>query len=863
MPNIFNISSSLPFLDSLAQGVLKKFPDLEKITVYVPSKRAIRPLAEAFLKHSGQAVVVLPKIQALGDIDEDEFAISFNADIPDAIGKAERIYSLAKLIHQNMPEMHLNFVNSVAFAKSLIKLIDELQNKDIPYSALDNVVPDEFAEHWQITLDFLKIISDKWEKYLAENNLLEPVKHRNMMINALADFYRANPPAHPVIIAGTTGTIPATLNMISAIMDSPNGYLIIDGLDRNLAESDFAKLEDTHPQFNLARLLLVFKTSASEVAEWQLEPLTARQKLISTALYPTEKTAEWQGAKFNSNGISLLECENTEQESTAIAMILREALENKKSAIVVTTDRKLAQKIRAKMKIWDVDINDSAGLPLIASPNAKFMLELADMVASNQAPAQVLSFFKHPFIAPELKTKIREIEKDKLRGVRIDGFDIAEFGIKFDGIKNLHNLFAQETAALSTLLKTHIAAAGEIAGEQLFKYASGIELEEFLNELEACFAEDYQISPNEYVEVFRQFISTKIYRESVINQTPVSILTPIEARLVQADIVIVASMNEGSFPELPPADSFMNQQIRKKIGLDLLTQKIGKAAHDFELLANSDRIILTRSQKQNGSPTVESRFIKRLKAVADLESGARYKSWVKKYFDAITLPAPRPEPRPTADARPKKLSATKITKLMRDPYVIYASEVLQLKKLDDIDQDISAADFGNFIHNVLEEFCKNYDGELDTLIAIGKESFKNFESREGAKTFWWPKFLKVADWFIVKEKAARTSGKKLEFEVESGVDIAGVKITAKADRVEIGEGITIIDYKTGTPPSKKDVSTGIEPQLTVEALIFESLNGKKVEGLEYWKLDGKDFEQTIFDEKKVEEMMESDRKSVV
>jgi ATP-dependent helicase/nuclease subunit B len=223
------------------------------------------------------------------------------------------------------------------------------------------------------------------------------------------------------------------------------------------------------------------------------------------------------------------------------------------------------------------------------------------------------------------------------------------------------------------------------------------------------------------------------------------------------------------------------------------------------------------------------------------------------------LPTPRPEPRPAADARPKKLSATKITKLMRDPYVIYASEVLKLKKLDDIDQDISAADFGNFIHNVLEEFCKNYDGERDTLIAIGKDNFKDFESREGAKTFWWPKFLKIADWFIVKEKAARDSGKKLEFEIREEIEIGGVKISSRADRVEIGEGITIIDYKTGTPPSKKDVSTGIEPQLTVEALIFESLNGKKVDGLEYWKLDGKEFKETAFDEEEIEKMMESTR----
>lgn len=835
MGRIYNISSSLNFSESLATGILQRFEDIENITIYLPSKRAIKTVSEAFLKVSGKPAMLLPNMQAIGDIDDDELEISpkfeaLNKDIK-PISKTRRLLEVATLLEDKKRK----FTQNMRLGKSLITLIDEMQNNGIEWKSFENIVPEEFAQHWQITLDFLKVASVQWQKKLAQEGVTEPVIYRNNIINILADYYAANPPTHPVIVAGSTGSVPATANFIKQISALENGYVVLFGLDSNLTPNDHKELEETHPQYLLTKLLFKLNANIADVESWQKATLTLRQQLISTSLFPTHKTTQWAGQNLVSD-IELAEFGHIEDEATAIALILREVLEGPQNAMLVTHNRQLAARVAAKMKIWNVEINDSAGQPLLNTVSANFLILMAELFVNKFAPVDVLAFFKHPYIPKEIKSELRAGEVKNYHKPRklmqppppmqIDKTEFAKF-------------FEENIVNLKQLLSQHLQLA-EITTDKLWHH-EGADLKDLIDETLDAINDDFLIDPIMYPEFLRIVFASKTYRPKFGQHPRINIFSPIEARLQNADVVILADMNEGSFPQVANADSFTNQKIRRDVGLDLPQKKIGQNAHDYELLTQNPRVILTRSTKISGSPTTKSRFWQRLEAVSNAAITSKYNNWLQKFNEpAKFLKLERPAPKPPASARPNTLSATKISKLIRDPYTIYAEKILRLKKIDDVDRELSAADFGNFVHEAFEQFAKNYDGKLETLLAYGKESFKEFENYVGAKAFWWSKFERISGKFIQLEQARR-AGQPIILEETSEVKIGGFTLTAKADRIEnCPDGLKIIDYKTGTPPSKKYVEKGLEPQLAIEAIIFEKYFEKQTISLEYWHLKGKD-----------------------
>lgn len=830
MGQIYNISASLPFLEALANGVLERFPEPHKVTIYLPSKRAIRSLSEVFLRLSGKPAILLPNMQAVGDIDDDEIEFSPKyaelGALKPAISKPRRLMEMATLLSGRQ----LNLIQSMMMAKSLIKLIDEVQTKNVSFEVFENIIPEELASHWQVTLEFLKVAAVVWKEKLEADGLQEPIQLRNQILGALTNYYKT-PQADPVIIAGTTGSIPATAELVKAIYNNPNGYVVLFGLDPFLNEDDHKQLEETHPQKALAHLLNTIAAPLGVVDDWAKLEVNARQKLISNALLPTHKIEAWQQGKQPTD-IELIEAENIEEEAMAVAIALREALEEPaKTAMVVTTNRALAKRISAKMRVWDMEVNDSAGQPLLTTTSANFLLLLADMLASHEAPVDMLGFFKHPYIALELKTKIREIEYEKLHGPRQE--TAPELPVDFSGLKKL---FSRKKVLLRDLLAEHIRISETLAPKLWER--EGEDLKNFIDEMQNEIVDGYQIDPALYADFLRQMLLTQTYRPKYGQHKRVRILSPVEARLEAADVVIISGMNESSFPQLPPADSFMNQQIRRQAGLDLLEKRIGQAAHDFELLAQNKKLILTRSKKEGGSPTQKSRLLQRLEAVSDITPSEKYISWAAAMATPAEIKAaPRPMPKPPAEARPKELSATQVGRLLRDPYTIYAEKVLRLRLLDEIDRELNAADFGNFVHKAIEEYSKNYDGKVETLIKCGEEAFKKLGNYVGAKAFWWNKFLRIAHKFVELEKEKR-HGQQIYIERRNNINIGKFSIKATADRVEVADGLTIIDYKTGTPPSADNIKRGLEPQLPIEALIFESEFKTKTTLMEYWHLKG-------------------------
>jgi ATP-dependent helicase/nuclease subunit B len=239
---------------------------------------------------------------------------------------------------------------------------------------------------------------------------------------------------------------------------------------------------------------------------------------------------------------------------------------------------------------------------------------------------------------------------------------------------------------------------------------------------------------------------------------------------------------------------------------------------------------------------VASRFAQRLAAVA---GEARWSAAIARgnvYLDlarsldrpeSIPRPIERPVPTPPLEVRPKSLSVTEIELLLRDPYSIYARHVLGLRPLDAVDTPLGARDRGNVIHEAVAVFTKTFAGRLpdnavEELISIGEREFAALQDFPDARAFWWPRFQRIAHWLARFETGRRPTIDKLHAEIGGKLDIVLDKgvfaLRTRADRIEQCKdgSFAILDYKTGRTSTKKEVRSGLAPQLTLEAAILRA-----------------------------------------
>jgi ATP-dependent helicase/nuclease subunit B len=368
----------------------------------------------------------------------------------------------------------------------------------------------------------------------------------------------------------------------------------------------------------------------------------------------------------------------------------------------------------------------------------------------------------------------------------------------------------------------------------------------------------------DYPDVFQTAFADRIVRRPEVANASLRIYGQLEARLTQSDRVILGGLVEGIWPPSPRIDPWLSRPMRHQLGLDLPERRIGLTAHDFVQLLGTEDVILSHAAKVGGAPAVASRFLHRLEAVAGetrwdaaLVAGEHYVRYAEELDKPETVtPIAQPEPRPPRDARPLRLSVTAIEDWLRDPYTIYAKYILGLAPLDPVDMPLSAADRGSAIHASLGDFTMEYskalpDDPATALRRIGQAHFAPLMTRPEARALWWPRFLRIASWFSAWEIDRRINVASIDAEVRGEIKIPldhgrVFHLSARADRIEHRSDRTfaLLDYKTGQPPTGKQVRMGLSPQLTLEAAILREggfagiAAGSSVSELVYVRLSG-------------------------
>ncbi len=954
-PNVFNIPASAPFLpaliDALREGrLVKGFPAsrdplaLARATLYLPTRRACRLARDVFLDRLDGEAAILPRIVALGDLDEDEIAFAETAtaelaeealQLPPAIAPLERRLLLAELILQwaNSPEMRgaegspliANTPSAaLGLADDLARLMDDMTTRQVSWDRLDGLVPDDLDPYWQKSLRFLKIAREAWPALRAERGAIEQAERRDKLIEAEAKRLAGSDA--PVIAAGSTGSMPATAKLLATIATLPHGALILPGLDMALDDESWALIAGSqdddshdglpaagHAQFAMHALLDRIGIERADVT--QLAPADGRAALVSEALRPAATTERWQqrlaepafkaAAGEALSALGMIEAANAEEEALAIATAMRETIETPdKTVALVTPDRALARRVKAALARWQVAVDDSGGDALAETSAGVFARLAAEVALGGLAPVPLLALLKHPHLRLDAGKHgnagpIATIEHALLRGPRprpgSDGLDRAFAAFRLDRDSMHHSdtrwLIADDRfdntaefigrlgAALSPLeelKKPHplaelarrhrdvIAALSRNADGTAAAFAGhdGTALARAFEELiDSPSAAGLSVARADYAELFHAAIGERAVRRPETRDLRAHIYGPLEARLQSVDRMVLGGLNEGSWPPETRSDPWLSRPMRRALGLDPPERRIGLSAHDFAQSLGAPEIVLSRAAKVAGAPTVASRFVQRIAALADarwgdvVKRGNRYLELARALdAPAEVKPATRPAPKPPLAARPDKLSVTAIEDWLRDPYTIYAKYILRLQVLDPVDTPPGARDRGTVIHGAIGDYTKLFADKapadpLKELLELGERHFAPLADYPEARAFWWPRYQRIARWFadwdLERRKGLAALYAEIKGELTFPMGARQFTLTGIADRIEqrLDGAYAIIDYKTGQARTEKQVRTGLAPQFTLEAAIlreggFAPIAGGSVSEIAYVTLKG-------------------------
>lgn len=893
MGQLFTIPAEHPFLPSLAGALLREPPErLADHLILLPSRRACLALRDTFLELSSAPALLLPRLQPVGEVDLGELPLPLVADslaLAPPIDPLRRRLLLARLVkaRQEMPDEQ-----AIRLATALAELLDLVQTERADLGRLKALLPEDLAEHWQEVVRFLGILDEAWPTLLAAEGAVDPATARNARLEAATAALLTTPPGAPVIAAGITGTVPAVADLLAAVLELPSGAVVLPGFDPSIEPETYAALGPTHPFFAMRRLLEQVGREPADVALWPaLAPpraARARRELLAEIMRPSATAEAWQAMPTPADeafaGLAVATTLGHAEEALLIAVRLRAALEQPgRRAALITPDRQLARRVAAELARWEIAVDDSAGVPLDQTPPGSLFLLVAHWLLGDGGPVQLLSALKHPLVlgglpAGHLRRLARRLDRRVLRGPRrgrglasleaaLAAAGEAEALTWFQGFKAAAEpLLDAGEGGLAAMVEAHVALVEWLAADEtgdcrgLWAKETGEALGEFLKRL--IEAADGEPAPpmNAYPAVLAVLMGAEAVRPVGREHPRLMILGQLEARLVEAESVIVAGLNEGVWPRIAEPGPWLNRRLRDAMGLPPVEFQIGIAAHDLLLAATAADVLLTRAAKdQAGSPTVPSRWLQRLDTVLRAVGRAERLELPKKWLGWVAgLDRPAgpirsiepPAPRPPAAARPKDLWVTEIEKLMRDPYGVYARRILGLRQLDPLDADPGVREQGQIIHEVLERFVKRYPDALpadaaDVLLGLGVEAFRRFDDQPEMQALWWPRFKVIAAWFLDQEQARRALLRRVTAESIGSLEVGEggrYTIRARADRLEVREtgALGIGDYKTGTVPSIKDIRAGLSPQLPLEAAIAEAggfggLSGA-VQALEHWPL---------------------------
>lgn len=867
-PRVFALPPGADFARALLDGLLTRCnepDDLARVTLILNTRRLQRRLTDLLVADGAR---FLPRMIILADAPV-HFGVS-PAPAPSPLRQQLELTELIRGLLKSQPDLAA-MDSAFDLAGSLLDVFREMEEEAVCVETLKALNIADQSGYWDRSLRFLSL-ADEFGFGTQSRSA----------IKSLAEKWKQHPIGDPVILAGSTGSRGGTRLLMQEIARLPRGAVILPGFDTTLPADIWDQLfqrqdiED-HPQHRFARFLKELDLVPSSLPPWThvSPPSVGRNRLLSLAMRPAPSTDQWrtEGPKLpdlreTTQKVTLIEAATPRQEADAIALRMRQAIQDGQTAALVTPDRRLSRQVAACLDRWGIRPDDSAGQPAHLSPPGRLLRQVAALLNSRCDSGALMALLKHPLTCSAgtyrgdhlLCTRELELHLRKQNIPFPTAAMLRDWATKSADTRNAWTAWVCDViAALSSVdisdlhsavsnhlkitefIATGPQGADDTGSGELWQEAAG---KQCLMLMDNLLIDSESIGTFDLAE-YRLLLDRLLMSETV--QSPeqsdprAMIWGTLEARSQYADVLILGGLNEGIWPAIPSQDPWLNRQMRLRAGLLLPERRIGLAAHDFQMAAAAGCVVLSRSCRDAEAETIPSRWLTRLiclmeglpdrggaDALGDMRRrGGHYLSWATQLAAPATRepPARRPCPAPPISQRPRELSITRIKTLIQDPFAIYAQYILRLKTLDPLCRKPDAAAFGIFLHDLLQQIIEEGECSLERFQAVTDQALADHMPWPATRILWAGRIQRIAKWFVDSEADRQALGQPRFFEEHVSLPIKPpeFRLTGRIDRVDIAtDGSALIyDYKSGTPPSAKE-QLEFDKQLLLSALMVEN-----------------------------------------
>ena len=895
--NVFALPPGCDFAKEFVSGFLSRINseepmNLARVEIFLSTSKLLKDVRNEFILHSN---LLLPKLRILTDISSD---LRF-PDLPVPISSIQLRLGLMKAIDQLLShdKRFASELTKYDLARSLQDLLQEFHQENINPERISTVDITNISQHWQSSLKFIKIISQFW----LHDSFAVNETRQNLVIKKMVKEWSINPPSNPIIIAGSTGSIGSTRDLMEAISKLPQGMIVIPGYDRFLDSSVWEKLESTHtiadhPQYSISKIAAALQFAAADIPLWTTtnDRLDSRKKLISLALIPAPVTDQWMakiGKLANidnaTQGISLLETPTARLEALAIALAMRKALEEHKTATLVTSDETLVKQVKLALLKWNIIPTDTRrGNRLFQSLEGRLLIMVANLMGKKATAEDIIALLKHPLVSSgsDHETHLQMVFAMEYfirsRGIHFDPMtQIQYWGSRNKTSKSIKDWTKWVRQLLGDLEQTskgtitYLITLHQMIAESLAVGFEGVPKDNVFDEQNQAYKEckflfeelrkstddQFRIEPSEYAELFTNLTSDIRIGSEEASHHSLQIMSTEDARMHVADLVIAGGLNEGSWPHLQQKDPWLNRSLRHQLGLQSPELKIGLNCHDFQHVSCLPNIILSRSIRDSDTPTNPSRWLSRLISLLQgagqrgedalknmRRRGEKILGFAQQFETTKKIkPYSRPCPCPPHSVRPKELSVTQIRTLITDPYAIYAKKVLNLQKISNLRLEQSQMLKGTLFHEILEKVVSQ-QAQLNKMVTkedltkLTKSRIRGSGAQPFVEAIWIAHIQDNAESILtmLNQLYKVSKPESIEKSWQYFFPDLGFTLTAKPDRLDHGlepQGDWhLFDYKSGNIPSRS-VIQNYEKQMPLQTIMAEKgafSHGKEIHVIE-------------------------------
>ncbi len=818
--NLYRVSPSSPFLETLADFILENFRDKKswyKLKVILPNGFACLKLQNILIRRHN--ITILPSIIPISNlIAEGEEIFKIAPKNLELITPLQEKILLANIIH-NYRELNFSFKQSLQFCQEIAELFHELFVHKIPLELIEKSAT---FEHWQIIYQFLKYVYQEWQKELQAMSKQDRSSYQVTMMSA--EIARLGRTGDNVIIAGMLGDNPIFWDFLRDIATLPSGYLILPPMSRfSVAMLNDITTPEEDSLFSLKQLLKVLDTKLSA---FQL--LGSPQEDYSQLNRLLVNTKDVDPGK--SLNVEYYELENIFQEANTISHICKK--HQGKTIAIIVNNKKAKDYYCNFLTKFSLEFKDLFGNVLADSSATSLILSVNEILCNDFDLKKLFLLLKNPLIYSCIVDKLELSLSGENRFVdssplmlsiieQTEDNELIEWGRKL--VKLLYS--NRENDGLQ-ILKTTISIVQELYPD-IWHAESATELSNFLSELIKNSSNFLSQDKKELPEILRLLIAGHRYDEA--NNSPKEIVVGRAEDLIlhKFDLVILADFSEGTWVTGTSINRWVNEQVLQELNINSVKIRTSIYQYFFYLYLHNQNVIITRSKRQEGkSGLLVSDLLLKLQFVLDKKLVSQYKIYptLSSNIRIDRLPVHSP-------VFPNILSITDIESLIRNPYSFYAKKILNLRNRNKIGVEPKISEFGDFVHNIFEQYSKNYNklivDKVQFILDISQDVLNRIILPLYTKKIWRIKFVPIARSFVEFDEIRRKDFKYIysEQKGEMKLNIAGqeIKIIGVADRIEIDESgqSTVIDYKTGSLPTRKDIDYGLSPQLIIAGLMLQ------------------------------------------